>query len=255
MAINSNQKSRVPRREAFKREITLISRGYSNPVAWPGGKITVYPWDSSVDEFLVEEASRNDNRQTLLFRLIEKLCNLNGGRLDEFVADETNTILLVARALAGGGVIKYTSTCPACRLKRQETIKVPDDLGRVGEKAADYPGFDVITLPENKDVLEISPLLIGQEINIIERGPEEKALMSDGVARLAMRIRSVGGGKPDTRREAAEYYLSLSPVDAKYFEKQAQELSPHLDTEVPHVCDACKKEFTHIITFDQEFFR
>lgn len=255
MAIVTNQKSRVPRREAFKRDITLLSHGYSNPTAWPGGRITVYPWDSSVDEFLVAESERSESRQTLLYRLIERLCNLNGGKLEEFVADETNTILLVSRALAGGGLIKYTSQCPNCRKKSPETIKVPDDLGKIGEKDAKYTGTDSITLPENKDVVEISPLLIGQEMSILERGPEERAIVSDGTLRMAMRIRTVGGGRPEMRMEAVDYYLSLSPVDAKFFEKKASELSPHLDTEIQHKCEACSKEFTHILTFDQEFFR
>jgi hypothetical protein len=46
MAINTNLKSLTPRREAYKRTVTLISSGYYAPQSFPGGQVVVFPWDS-----------------------------------------------------------------------------------------------------------------------------------------------------------------------------------------------------------------
>jgi hypothetical protein len=46
MPIKTNMKSLQPRRQVYKRELNLLSKGFSAPKAWPEGKITIYPWDS-----------------------------------------------------------------------------------------------------------------------------------------------------------------------------------------------------------------
>ena len=107
MPIKTNLKSLTPRRQAFKKQIQLPSHGFSNPQAWPDGLLNVYPWDSEIDDYLVEVAKKS-SKQTVLFDLVAKLCDLNGGLLDDFVADETNIILLVSRALVQDNTILYT---------------------------------------------------------------------------------------------------------------------------------------------------
>ena len=79
MALNTNLKDRTPRRDKFARKIKLLSGGYSCPEAFPEGMITVYPWDYQIDTWL-QNARRGvgmDN-ETVLFQLVEKVCNLNG---------------------------------------------------------------------------------------------------------------------------------------------------------------------------------
>lgn len=254
MAFKSNLKNRVPRREAFKRVVTLVSHGYSNPVAWPDGQLTVYPWDSSVDEYLLDQARKSENRQTLLFKIIGKICDLNGADVGDMVADEAGAVLLTSRALSAGGTVKYDTTCPSCSAKAQETIKIPDELPRVGEKTSGYPGWDEVTLPEVHDLVRIRPLLIRDECEVLNRTSQERLQLPDNVMRMAMRILAVGG-ESGTLKEAVEYYLALSPSDSKFLENKAKELSPHLDTELKHSCDDCGKQFTQVLTFDQDFFR
>lgn len=254
MSIKTNMKSLTPRRQAFKREITLISHGFSNRTAWPGGKITVYPWDSEVDEYLVESA-RKASRQQMVFGLVAKLCELNGAKVDDFVADEVQTILLVARALSTEGIVHYTSQCPFCAHKKLEQIKVPDELEKAGEKADGYPGYDDITLPECKDILRIRPLLVKDEKIIEDRPPEQKQRISDTRLRQLLPIVTINDSKPDTIDELIAYVKALHPRDAKFIEEEERRLSPHLNTNLPHICDDCGKEFTHLLSFDQDFFR
>lgn len=254
MSIKTNMKSLIPRRQAFKREITLLSHGFSNPTAWPGGKITVYPWDSEIDEYLIETA-RKTSRQQLVFGLLAKLCDLNGSKVDDFVADEVQTVLLVARALSMEGLVRYTSQCPFCAKKKIEQIKVPAELERVGEKPDDYPGYDDITLPECKDAVRIRPLLVKDEKIIEDRSVEQKALISDTRLRLLLPIVTINDSKPDKIDELVAYFKALHPRDAKFIEDEEKRLSPHLNTNIPHICDDCGKEFKHLLSFDQDFFR
>lgn len=257
MPIKTNLKSLTPRRQAFKKAIVLPSHGFSSPQAWPNGQITVYPWDSTVDDFLLEASRKSSAKQNVLFDLVALLCDLNGGKLDDFVADETNIILLVSRALAQDNTILYTSVCPFCNAKEQEKVKVPDELEKVSEKQADYPGFDVITLPDCKDVIKVRPLLIADERAILERSGAERAKISDNTLRTLMRVVTINDSKPDTLAELKEWFDALPPKDARYLEEQARELSPHLNTLIPHVCanPTCAREFKHNLTFDQDFFR
>jgi len=257
MPIKTNLKSLTPRRQAFKTAITLPSHGFSNKTAWPNGQISVYPWDSSVDDFLIEANRRSTGRQYVLFDLVAMLCDLNGGPLDDFVADETNIVLLVARALAQDNVIVYTSLCPYCNTKEQEKVKVPDELEKVSEKSPDYPGFDVLTLPQCKDKVSVRPLLIKDERIILERPAPERAKISDNALRTLLRIVTINDSTADSLAELKTWFDALPPVDARYLEEQSRELSPHLNTVLPHVCGnpMCGREFKHNLTFDQDFFR
>lgn len=255
MTIKTNMSTMTPRRQQFKREIILLSHGFSNKAAWPDGKITVYPWDSEIDQYLVKEG-RKLTKQQLATGLIEHLCELNGGKVENLVADEVQTILLVARALSSDGIVVYTSACPApgCGAKRQEKIKVPDELEKVGEKSDTYPGYDEITLPVSKDVVHLRPILVKDERIIENRLQEQKETISDILLRLLMAVVSVNGGQPDVLEELVTYYRALPPKDAKFLEEQQIQLSPHLNTRIMHSCDECGKVFSQMLTFDQEFF-
>lgn len=246
--------SKTPRRQAFKKAITLPSHGFSSPKTWPGGKITVYPWDSDIDEFLIEQ-SRKTTRQQLVYGLLGKLCDLNGAKVDDFVADEVQIILLVARALSTEGIVTYTSECPACGAKSQEKVKVPDDLQVVGEKKDDYPGYDDVPLPICKDVIRLRPLLVKDEQLIEGRTPDQKTKVSDARLRTMLPIVTINDSKADSLDELLEYMNVLHPTDLKTLESKEKELSPHLNANFRHKCADCGKLFDHALSFDQDFFR
>ena len=256
MAIKTNMTSLVPRREHYKKTITLMSHGYSNPQAWPDGQLTVFPWDSDMDAYLLE-ASRQDNGAAVLFDLLQRCSNLNGGAVDDFVADEVNSVLLVSRALAADNIINYQSRCPICGTKRQEKIRVPDELEKVAEKTAAYPGFDEITLPVCKDIVCITPLLVRHERLLAARPPEEKMKVNDVELRHMLHVVTINATRPDTVEELTVWYRALHPSDMRYLAEQEKELSPHLNTLLPHRCEnaQCRMEFSHMLTFDQDFFR
>jgi hypothetical protein len=256
MPLKTNLKSMAPRRQVYKREITLLSHGFSNPTAWPDGRITVYPWDNAIDQWMIDNL-RKTSKQELVFGLLGKCCDLNGGSVDDFVADEINTVLLVSRALSTDGVVAYTSMCPFCGDKRPNTIRVPDALEKVGEKSKDYPGYDEITLPVVQDVVRLRPLLVKDEKIISGRTDEKRRLISDGELRTAMRVVTINGEAPSTLDELILWCRAIHTTDIKCLEEKGREITPHLNTFIPHTCDEpeCGRHFKHPLTFDQEFFR
>lgn len=256
MPIKTNLKSLVPRRQQYKREITLLSHGYTSPQAWPDGKLTVYPWDSSIDQWLVENV-RKLSKPDLVYSLLRHCCDLNNGNIDDFVAEEINIVLLVSRALSTDGVVVYNARCPHCGKTTEETIRVPDELEKVGEKTADFKGFDVITLPMCADAVKIRPLLIRDEKLIVNREEAKRKVIGDGELRTLMRVVSINDSTADTLDEMAVWFRALHAKDAKFLEDQGRDLTPHLNTNVKHKCDDtdCGREFIFPLNFDQEFFR
>lgn len=256
MPIKTNLQSLTSRRQKYKQEITLLSHGYKNQTAWPDGKIMVYPWDNAIDNYLLENIRRL-SRQEMTIGLLRVCCDLNGGSVDEFISDEIMTVLLVSRALSTDGVVVYTASCPYCGAKKQEQVKVPAELEKVGEKTPDYPGFDLITLPLIKDVVKISPLTVKDERDIINRGDDKKKVVPDTELRTVMRVVDINEGKPDTLEELVTWYRALHTRDSKFLEDKGRELTPHLNTNIQHICDEpdCGRKFVFPLTFDQEFFR
>jgi hypothetical protein len=256
MPIKTNLKSMAPRRQQYKREITLLSHGYNNPTAWPDGKLTVFPWDSAIDQWLIDNV-RKLSKPELVYGLLRHCCDLNSGNIDDFVTDEINVVLLVSRALSTDGVVVYTSQCPFCGFKKQEQIKVPDELEKLGEKSADYPGFDLIKLPVVEDAVKIRPLLVRDEKLILTREEEKKKVVPDGELRTIMRVVSINDTKAETLDELVTWFRALHAKDAKFLEDEGRRLTPHLNTNIPHVCDEpdCGKKFTYPLNFDQDFFR
>jgi hypothetical protein len=256
MPIKTNLKDLgIPSREKFKQEITLLSHGYVAPTALPDGKITVFPWEHDTDDWMLEESKKSD-RKNILFNLFPRLCNLNGCDPMNFVVGDMNTVLLVSRAINNANVIEYQAVCPYCRATSRAEVKVPDELEKVGEKSAKYPGYDDITLPVSKDTVRIRPLLVRDEVTIQNRevGPGFPQ-MSDRMAHIIAPIMQVGGGKPDSPKELVDWYTSLHPKDKKFLEDKQDDLYPHLDTKMRLVCGDCGKRYVHNLSFNDEFFR
>jgi hypothetical protein len=254
MAIKTNMTNLQPRKQVYKREIQLLSRGFSAPQAWPNGKITVFPWDTSVDQFLVDQTKGGSGN--LLFGLLEKVCNLNGAHVDQFVASEIQSILLLSRAIQYDGCMDYDSHCPFCHTVARESIKIPDELAPIGEKPDRYPGYDDITLPHCKDVVRIRPLLVKDHKKMDELLRNDTANGLDKrQLQVLLAIVSINDGSPDNLDEVNIWYEALSPEDALFLQEKQVELSPHLENRIPHRCGECQRTFYHILTFEQEFFR
>lgn len=256
--IKSNLSDRRPRREKFKKVITLVSGGFAAPTAFPEGKITVFPWDSTIDAWLTESAGKVNNsatRDRLLYEAMEKVCDLNGCALEDFVIGDVNTVLLTARSIPNGCRINYTTVCPKCAQEESDEIAVPDELKPIGQKATDYKGTDSIILKDSRDAVEARPLRIRDVLAIDGRDHEAKKRLSDHVAHVIGPIVTVGGEKPDKIEELLEWYMALSPADASQLEKFIDETTPHMSQDLPHSCDKCGHGWMHRLVLDQEFFR
>ena len=60
----------------MKATIQLLSGGYACPGAFPGGQITVYPWDRDVDHWQLERSQRGGSRRNLLYDLLPRIADL-----------------------------------------------------------------------------------------------------------------------------------------------------------------------------------
>lgn len=255
--LKTNVTDKRPRREKFKVQIKLPSGGLANREAFPNGMITVYPWDSLIDAWLTEATQKADasERPLILYRLMEKVCNLNGCKLEDFVLGDVNAVLLTSRAIQNHSIVEYVAVCTSCGTEEVEQVKVPDELALIGGKTTDYPGTDKVTLPECKDVVEVRPLCIRDEIAITTRTPENKKLVSDFVAHTIAPIVSVNDSQPDRIEELVEWFMALSPADSAYLEEQQDLLSPHLSQELPQKCERCGNVFPFRLVLNEEFFR
>ncbi len=257
MAFKTNLKDLRPRAEKQKVEIALVSGGFVNRAAFPGGKITVYPWDSSIDQW-VQEESRNApvGQQNLVFyRLVGKVANLNDCALEDFCIGDVFTVLMASRAIEHSGVVHYTATCPSCGTSETSDVRIPDELTPIAQKDQAYTGIDKILLPDCADAVEVRPLRIRDELLIVQRDPDKRALVNDHVARILAPIVSINDGTPDDPAEIITWYSALSTKDARFLEKQEDELTPHLDQAMMHECGKCKKIYRHPLTLNAEFFR
>lgn len=259
MAIKSNVKSFVPARQAFKQEITLLSHGFANPEAFPDGLITVYPWDSEIDEW-IQQRVRKPQKNRLLWELCEKLCNLNGTKIEEFVMGDVHTVLLVARSIIHKNEVRYSPVCTHCNtVNPEDKVKIPDELEKIGEKTLDYEGWDSIVLPESKDHVKIRPLRVSDEIAIDGRTAEQKKVISDRLAHILSAVVTIGNGTeegaPDNMQELFIWWQSLHPQDKNFIEQSQDRLFPHLGTAIRHRCETCGREFDHELQLDQDFFR
>lgn len=250
MPIKSNLQSLAPAREKFKKEITLLSRGFSMPDKLPGGKVVVYPWDQTIDEWVIK-ALRKTPVDQISFEVVKKLINID--KVDALPVGDVITILLVARALARDSSLHYESKCPECSHTEQVKIVIPDNLERIAEKPDNYPGWDEITLPITKDKVRIRPLLVRDEIGVLER--PENSKISKKLMRSVAALVAVNEGVPDSVEEAIQYLDALPPADYDYYTDQMDKLTPHLGTEVKHKCDKCGHEYAHDLNLDANFFR
>ena len=254
MAIRTKLKDFTPTKDKFKREITLLSRGFYCGSSFPNGKITVYPWDSAVDEWIVKLES--GSTASFLAKATEKLANLNGCPVGNMTVGDANSVLLVARSMQNNCVYSTTPVCPECRyVHKEESIRIPDDLKKVGEKSADWTGTDLFILYDCGDDIVIHPLLIRDLEFIDSRDHVSQAMISNRVATLLRSIVSIGGGQPDTLEELNNWYSALSPSDQVQLKTSIDELTPHLDTAIDFTCDACRKPFSIKIDLNKEFFR
>jgi len=257
MPIKTNVDLTQSSRDRLKRVETLLSRGYYNQTAFPDGKITIYPWDSTVDEWVRRNARKIQSPKRFMFEVVKKLADFNGCVFDEMLVGDIGTILLLARAVRHDNVIAYSPICPHCQTENaEELVRVPDELERVGEKSANYLGFDIITLPKSQDIVKIRPLRVADE-NILETLPDDvKKAATEELCRILAHIVDIGGGTAQSFGDLLTWYNALHPVDQVFFEKAAEMMSPHLNAEMKHKCDKCDKSFTQTLPLeDKDFFR
>jgi len=243
----------TPSVERLKTTIKLPSGGYSLKPDIPDGNITIWPWDSEVSNWFLSMTRQGGSARTdVPVQVVRKLTRLPEKVMNRFLVSELFLVMLVGRSLVNGGTLRYEAVCPHCTAKQKpSTIKVPDQLGVQAEKPVDYPGYDIVTLPEVGDELKISMLTV----EAAQLATDAAKNISEDGAHAAATIIEVGGGRPADIHETFKYYLALSPSDREYLNKKIRELEPGLDLEIPHACDACEKKFKFNLGLSYDFFR
>ena len=254
MAIKTNLTSLAPRRETYKKSIPMVSGAYYDRQAFPDGKITVFPWDSSMDEWFLKRL-REPNREYAMFDVIPRIADLHGCDVKRMLPVDTKLIYTASRSIANDLTVKYTARCPKCDTGHPGVSAIPGSLRPLAQKPLDYDGKETITLPDSKDIVCFRHVTVGDEYTLNERSVEEKNAVNYMVARLLVGILTVGGEPPTDRAELYTWYMALSPKDAKYLAQQEDELLPRPDYEVPFVCDTCGHAFKFRLDLDESFFR
>jgi hypothetical protein len=253
MAFKTNNKETGSSRLRLRQEIRLLSGGYTNRAAFPGGKITVYPWDVDIDAWATERAQRA--LKTFMWDLAARVCDLNNCPIEKMVVGDISTILLISRAIAHKNVVRYSAKCPGCGQFHQDQIRVPDELEKIAEKKDDYVGYDIITLPDSTDKVAIRPLEVGDLMKIDGRQDDVKKQVSDRMCRILVPIVTINDGTADMLEQLIEWYDALSPADKKFLTDSEDNLYPHLNTSLEYKCDECDEVFTFPLVFDEKFFR
>lgn len=254
MPIKTNLVELAPARERFKKIVTLLSKGYYAREAFPEGEITVYPWDNLIDDWVMENARKFPGTE-MMWQLAGRLADLKGIELDDILSGDAGTILLVARSLRHRNRLSYTPTCTLCgSTNKEESIEVPGELEKVGEKPDDYSGTMKITLPDVKDIVDIRPLTIRDE-RAIAKFSDPTIKISRRTLRILTHIAAVGGGQ-GTLKELVQYYEALAPGDQSFLEDETDKVDPQLSPIVKHQCDNCGRTFAMALPIDQpDFFR
>ena len=261
MAIKTNLTDLKPARDRFCRTVTLLSRGYYAPQSFPNGQITIYPWDTSIDEWFTNQSRKKGTKgANLMFDVLPKICNLNGCPVDEFLASEAVLILMVSRRILHKDAVQFGTVCPHCGNQQTESVKIPDELGKIGEKPEGYPGWDEITLDTSKDTVRMKPYRIGDMRRLVEMAKEpvfRTIQVSDSVIQVTQSIIDIGGGKPDSAHEILNWFLALHPGDAEQLLHFYDSIQPSLDTSVVVECEdnRCGKTFDYKLQLDADFFR
>jgi hypothetical protein len=257
MPIKTKLKDLRPSRERYARLIRLLSGGKINGAQFPDGAITVYPWDNQIDDWIQNRLQKGALRgRTLLFNVLPRVCNLNGCRLEDFVSSEVMGILMISRSILRNDQVIFETECPFCSDKRQNQLKIPDQLERVGEKKADWLGFDVITLPECQDVVKVRPVTVGEEMALIERTDAVRAqTCNDTVARIIAGLVSINDSKHDNALEAITWFKALPPSDSDFLIEEFDKTQPQLSNIVHVQCDECGRSFDHGLRLNDDFFR
>lgn len=246
----------TPASQRFKQDITLPSGGYSDTTTFPGGKLTVYPWDMGTSEWMA--AAPKANELSFMAQLVARLTHLSVDKVKNMVSSELPLVAMVARALTfDNSSISYYATCPHCRtVQPKTTLQIPAQLEKVGEKPQGYTG-DSTVLPVSQDSVVIRPITVNEEEGARNRPDKFQKLLGNVEATALAAVRSIGGGTPDTQDELVRWYRALAPADAEFLITEVARFNPGVNNSVKHACEntTCAREFTYELNLATDFFR
>ena len=95
---------------------------------------------------------------------------------------------------------------------------------------------------------------VSDEVAIENR--DSKLGVGDDLAHILAGVITVGGGQPDSIAELVGWFNALHPQDQQALTDVYETISPHLATNMKHMCNFCQKEFVHMLDLtSKQFFR
>lgn len=256
MPIKTNLTDLTPSANRFKQDITLPSGGFSNPTAFPAGKLTVYPWDMNTSEWMATATKTNE--LSFMTQLVARLTHLPVDTVKTMVSSELPLVTMVSRALTfADNRVQFVAVCPHCStVQPKVSIQIPNALEKVGVKEANYQHDEVI-LPVSKDVVTTRPVTVSEEEAARGRSERFQKVLGNAEATALAAVRTIGGGTPDSQDELIRWYKALSPADTESLLAEISKLNPGVDSDVKIQCEhtTCGRVFTYSLNLATDFFR
>jgi hypothetical protein len=178
-------------------------------------------------------------------------------------------ILTLARGITYGETYKFSSTCPLCATTEKHTIKIPDELPVKNwnfKDAAALNAASMVELPRIKDKIGIRYLTLGEEAELTASTQATKKQMSEEAAaagsfgdlkilRVARRIETVNGTKPDNVAEAVAYVKRINGPDMVALDEALDQAECGLDFTYEIECAGCQGHYFHRVPLAMDFFR
>ncbi len=267
MAIKSNLDNNTV--SPFTREFRLPSGGLlyrAKHKSFPE-TVIVEPFSFTVEGIMATNLHFYKKLQMVAERVVTNFPkNFN---FAELLTADLIVILTLARGITYGETYRFTSTCPACKTPEKHTIKIPDELPVKNWEYKDTAALmsaSVVDLPRIKDRIGLRFLTLNEEQELLTSTNATKKQMSEEAAaegsfgdikilRVARRIDTVNGTKPDNVAEAVAYVKRINGPDMVALDEALNAAECGLDFTYEIECAGCAAHYFHSVPLAMDFFR
>jgi hypothetical protein len=254
MPLKSNRKG-----PKVSQVFTLPSHGFPYPDAFPEGRITVYPYNSEVEQTIADEGIVPQERINKAVKCIAAFPEVFN--TDDLLVGDQYYVFAASRSMSGDAQYKFKTQCSSCGKQEEHEFTLPNGLP-IKEYPATFKEPLTFDLPDLKDTIGIRFLRVRDEKQIRLFCKTRKQVHNEQgditiTARLASHIASVNDGQPDNLDEAYEYVKGLAGADFIKLRTEIQKSQPGLmqllRVQCPH--SDCNTVYTTVFPINADFFR
>ncbi len=267
MAIKSNLDTNTV--SAFTREFRLPSGGilYRTKIKDFPETVIVEPFSFTTEGIMATNLHFYKKMQMVAERVVTNFPKKFN--FADLLTADLIVILTLARGITYGETYKFSSTCPACATPEKHTIKIPDELPVKNWEFKDQAALlsaSTVELPRIKDKIGLRFLTLGEEMelgastNAVKKQMSEEAAAEGGfgdlkILRIARRIETVNGTRPDNVAEAVSYVKRITGPDMVALDEGMDKAECGLDFTYEIECAGCAAHYFHRVPLAMDFFR